>query len=76
MGFLVVARDNAQCSTRRALFSQGNSLEKGRERRQQHVGPVDGCRSRCNGSDILSIYDIRYDIRSDIGYDIRILYQV
>ena len=47
---MVVARDNAQCSTRRALFSQGNSLEKGRERRQQHVRPVDGCtRSRCNG---------------------------
>ena len=49
---MVVARDNAQCSTRRALFSQGNSLEKGRERRQQHVRSVDGCRTRCNGSDI------------------------
>ena len=53
---MVVARDNAQCSTRRALFSQGNSLEKGRERRQQHVRSVDGCRTRCNGSDILYIF--------------------
>ena len=53
----IPARDNAQCSTGRALFSQGNSLEKGREKRQQHLRPIGS--SRKPHRDIFGFLDIR-----------------
>jgi hypothetical protein len=64
IGFLLLPRGTTQhtCSTRRALFSLGNSLEKGRERRQQHVRPVDG---GCRGSSRKQHRDISVFLTSE-----------